>query len=87
MAAWPAPVVRLFLGQITSAAALDAAKNSDAKTENGQVCEVNFYSGELALLQGTQDEAVRLFRLAAKDCPHGFVEWDGANAELKALGG
>jgi hypothetical protein len=32
------------------------------------------------------DEATRLFRLAASDCPHGFNEWDAANAELKALG-
>jgi hypothetical protein len=25
----------------------------------------------------------RLFRLAASDCPHGFIEWGVANAELK----
>jgi hypothetical protein len=33
-----------------------------------------------------KDEATRLFRLAASDCPHIFNEWDAANAELKALG-
>jgi len=26
-----------------------------------------------------------MFRLAARDCPRGLIEWGGANAELKAL--
>ena len=86
MTAWPAPVVRLFLGQMTPAGVLDAAQNADAKTMKGQVCEANFYSGEWALSQGTKDEAIRLFRLAARDCPPSFVESEGANAELRALG-
>jgi lipoprotein NlpI len=38
------------------------------------------------LTKGLKDEATRLFRLAASDCPHDFNEWDAANAELKALG-
>jgi len=38
------------------------------------------------LTNGLKDEATRLFRLAASDCPHSFTEWDAANAELKALG-
>lgn len=54
--------------------------------QSGQVCEANFYSGELSLTKGLKNEAARLFGLAASDCPHGFNEWDAANAELKALG-
>jgi hypothetical protein len=38
------------------------------------------------LTKGLKDEAIRLFRLAASDCPHSFNEWDAANTELKALG-
>jgi lipoprotein NlpI len=86
MKAWPAPVVRLFLGEMTPAAVLAAADDMDAKTKREQVCEANFYSGELALLQGAKDDAIRLFRVAASDCPKTFFEWLGANAELKALG-
>jgi lipoprotein NlpI len=86
MTAWPAPVIRMFLGQMTPAAVLAAADDRDAKKKKGQVCEANFYSGELALQTGAKDEATRLFRLAASDCPHGFTEWGAANAELKALG-
>jgi len=46
----------------------------------------NFFSGELALLEGAKDDATRLFRLAAADCPKIFAQWAAAKAELKALG-
>ncbi len=87
MTKWPAPVIRLFLGETTPAAVLAAADDADAKTRRGQVCEANFYSGELALQQGAKAEATRLFRLAAADCPREFVEGHAANSELDALGG
>jgi lipoprotein NlpI len=87
LAKWPAPVFSLFLGQMTPAAVLAAANDPDAVTTRGQVCEANFYSGEWALHQGARDEAIRLFRLAAADCPRDdFVEGPAANAELTALG-
>ena len=88
MRKWPAPVIRVFLGQTTTAAVLAAAEDADAKTKKGQVCEANFYIGELALQQGANEEATRLFRLAAADCPRDsdFVEGPAAYAELKALG-
>jgi lipoprotein NlpI len=86
MTKWPAPVIRLFLGQTTPAAVLANAVDPDAITRRGQVCEANFYTGELALQQGEKEEAARRFRLAAADCPREFVEGPAANAELKALG-
>ncbi|MBR1246084.1 tetratricopeptide repeat protein [Bradyrhizobium sp. AUGA SZCCT0169] len=86
MNVWPAPIIRLFMGQITPAAALAAADHRDASRKRGQVCEANFYSGELSLTKGLKDEATRLFRLAASDCPRSFHEWEAANAELTALG-
>jgi lipoprotein NlpI len=86
MTKWPAPVIRLFLGQTPPAAVLAAADDPDPNTRRGQVCEANFYSGELALQQGVKEEAARLFRLAAADCPHAFVEGPAADAELRALG-
>jgi lipoprotein NlpI len=86
MTVWPAPVVRLFLDQMTPPAVLAAADDPNATKKKGQVCEANFYSAELSLTKGLKDEATRLFRLAASDCPRSFNEWDAANAELKALG-
>ena len=87
MTKWPAPVIRLFLGETTPAAVLAAADDADAKTRSGQLCEANFYIGELSLQQGAKDEAERLFRLSATDCPREFVEGPSATAELQALSG
>jgi lipoprotein NlpI len=86
MTRWPAPVVRLFLGETTPAAVLAAAADPDPVTRRGQLCEANFYAAEFALQQsGARQEAARLFRLAAADCPPAFVEGPAASAELAAL--
>ena len=86
MTKWPAPIMRLFLGQVTEEALLIAADHPDANIKRGQVCEANFFTGELMLQRGKKDEAARLFRLAAADCPKDFVQSAAANAELKVLG-
>jgi lipoprotein NlpI len=86
MTKWPAPVVRLYLGELTPEALLATADNADAEIKKGQVCEAHFYSGQLALQQNKKDEAKRLFALAAADCPKSFMESPSAEVELKALG-
>ena len=85
MQKWPAPVIHMFLGESTPAAVLAAADDADPKTKLGQVCEANFYSGELALQQGAKQEAARLVHLAANSCPREFVEGPAAKDELAAL--
>jgi len=83
MTAWPAPLVRQFLGELSSAQTLAAAADdSDPKTTQGQACEAAFYSAEWALLKDKRPEALRLFRLAASHCPQGFIESTAAIAEL-----
>jgi lipoprotein NlpI len=82
MTAWPAPIIRHFLGNLSAAQTLEAAFDSDPKTKLGQTCEVNFYTGELALLKKDKKEAQRLLQLASKECPLGFIESTGAIAEL-----
>lgn len=86
MTAWPAPVIRMFLGQVTPAAVLAAADDPNAAKKTAHVCEANFYSGEWALRQGAKDDAVRRLRLAARDCPKTLIEENAATLELKALG-
>jgi lipoprotein NlpI len=86
MTKWPAPVIRLYLGELTPADVLAAADDRNADIKRDRVCEANLFIGELALQQGKNEEAARLFRLAAGDCPQHFVEWYAARAELKALG-
>ena len=84
MTAWPAPVIRHFLGVLSAAQTIAAASDEDPNKQVGQTCEANFYSGELALLKKNKPEATRLFKLAAKDCPPGFIESTAAIAELIA---
>jgi len=82
MTAWPAPVIRQFLGEVNAAQTTAAAADQDPKTQAAQTCEANFYSGEFALLKKNKPEATRLLKLAAKDCPLEFVESTAAIAEL-----
>ncbi|MGP0089477.1 MAG: tetratricopeptide repeat protein [Xanthobacteraceae bacterium] len=86
MTAWPAPVIRMFLGQMTPAGVLAAADDPDPSKKKGRLCEASFYGGELALLTSARDEVTRLLQTAASDCPKNFDEWGAANVELKALG-
>jgi tetratricopeptide (TPR) repeat protein len=69
MTAWPAPVVRHFMGEIDLSALLAAASDPDPVKAKGHLCEARFYGGELILLNGGKDVAERFFRLAASECP------------------
>ncbi|MGA2045221.1 MAG: tetratricopeptide repeat protein [Roseiarcus sp.] len=86
MTNWPAPIVLTYLGQTPEPTLLDTARDLDRdKDPKGEVCEANFYGGEYVLRQGARDEALRLFELAARDCPKGFVETPAAVAAAAAL--
>jgi lipoprotein NlpI len=82
MTAWPAPVIRLFLGQLHTEQVFAAASDTDPKTKQAQTCEANFYSGELALLKKDKKGALHLLKLAADQCPPSFVESTASIAEL-----
>jgi len=85
MTAWPAPVIRHFLGEANAEQTFAAAFDTDPKTRLAQTCEANFYAGELALLNKNRKEAQRLLKLAADQCPPSFVESPAAVAELIVL--
>ena len=82
MKAWPAPIVRLFLGEVTPAELGAAAEQKDAKP--WEVCGARFYSAELALLNGQKADALRLYRQAVKDCPRSNIEWAAAQVALRS---
>ena len=86
MKAWPAPVMRLFVGELKPDAVLTAADDPNPTVKQAHTCEANFYGGQYALIEGQRDEAAKLFEAAAKDCPHGFLEGIAATAELKGMG-
>lgn len=89
MAQWPAPLVRLFLGQTTLAAVVAAAENDDAAIKKGRLCDVSFFGGMASAQRrdGDKNEAIRLLTAAAKSCPLNSVTRGAAEAELKLLGG
>jgi lipoprotein NlpI len=64
MTAWPAPVIRVFLGQLAPDELLAAADDPNPYKKRGQLCEANFFSGEWSLRQGAKEEAARRFGLA-----------------------
>jgi lipoprotein NlpI len=87
---WPAPLLRLYAArQLTPEAAVAASDdtNLSVTARRGRLCEINFYSAELALQKGAKDSALPLLKKAAADCPRDFVEYTGAKAELKLNGG
>jgi len=86
MKVWPAPVVRLYAGEIKPDAVLAGADSPSDTVKAAQVCEANFYSGEYALIGGAREDATKLFQAAVKDCPRGFLEGIAAAAELKGMG-
>jgi tetratricopeptide (TPR) repeat protein len=86
MTAWPAPIVRMFIGEITPTAAAAAATDiSDANKKSDRACDANFFSAEFFLRRSAQDEAIRRFRLAASDCPYASLERSAAKARLKMM--
>jgi lipoprotein NlpI len=86
MSEWPAPVIRLYLGETTREAVLAAADDPNPMTKKRRVCDADFLIGELTLRNGAKDEAVRLFRRGAAECGADTVLRTYADAELKALG-
>jgi len=78
-------VIDYYLGMIDEKRLYAGADDTDPKTRSEQLCEANFYTGELKLLKNAPNEARPLLRAAQKDCPPTFYESHGASAELKRL--
>jgi RsiW-degrading membrane proteinase PrsW (M82 family)/lipoprotein NlpI len=78
-ATWPSPVIQHLEGNISATEARADATNDD------QRCEADFYEGELLIGGGEKEQALAAFHLATGECPTGFVEREGALAELRRL--
>ena len=78
-------IVSLFLEKTTPHDLFLAAKSPDPKKQKENLCEAQFYVGQHTLLRGNESEARKLFSTAVETCPTNFVEYSGAQAELKRL--
>jgi hypothetical protein len=76
---WPYPVIQQMLGRISADDTRAAASNDDER------CEADFYNGELLLAHGDVGSARKGFRIALDECPRGFVEREGVDAEARRL--
>jgi len=77
---WPAPVARMLMGRIDLAAAKAAAASGDER------CEADFYDAASKAGSAPADEVAPLLEAAMKECPTGFIEYEGAKAELRRVG-
>jgi lipoprotein NlpI len=82
---WPAPVVELYRGIADPVSVTSLTADPDLKTQNGQLCEANFYVGQWHLLHSDIPQARALFIRAQNECPKNFYEYRGAVAELERL--
>ena len=84
-AAWPAPVIGLYLGRGDAGSVFKAAQQGEARAQSDQQCEAAFYVGEWHLLHAEKAQALRLFEDAQRNCRKSFSESGGARAELDRL--
>lgn len=85
MTKWPAPVIQLFLGKISSDAVLQAAADKDPEKSAKQQCQANFYIAEYQAFHGQSETARKTFRQAAENCnPNYFLYVKSAQEELKS---
>ncbi len=76
---WPHPLAQFFLGEKTFAEVEALARNND------QLCEFNFYAGDLSVARGDRNQGMEALRRAAKLCPLPFIEASSARWELLRL--
>jgi lipoprotein NlpI len=84
LAAWPGPLIKLYLGQAAPDQVRRASQSGDDAAVYGQTCDADFYVGEYELLQGDRG-AARTGFTAAATCAPIFFEHGFAVEELKRI--
>ena len=82
---WPQPLVDVYLTKLSIDGGIAKASIGDAAAQRAQICEANFYIGELYVLRGEKAEAKRLMQAAVDNCPLEYVERSAARTELKNM--
>jgi HEAT repeat protein len=82
---WPSKVGRFLTGQLTETDFLNAATNTNAKTDREQHCEAYFYAGMKRLIENDKTTAVDYFKKCLATGVKHFEEYQSAEAELRFL--
>lgn len=83
---WPIQVVQYYLGKASEEDMAEAARNPDAKTQRGRLCEMFFYQGEWQIFHEQQSRGIESLKRAKEECQPSYYEHDLVNTELKRLG-
>lgn len=83
---WPAPILRLLLGELTPEKLLQEAKSNYEARERQQLCDANFYIGEWYLAHGEKGLAAASLFKAVNGCWNGYLQRTITIEELKRLG-
>ncbi|MCC9597229.1 MULTISPECIES: DUF3857 domain-containing protein [unclassified Rubrivivax] len=84
--AWPHPVTRWLAGEARYDDAL-AATREGGRADPGRECELQFFAGQKALLDGDRAAARRHFRRAVDTGVTEFIEYGMSRLELQRLDG
>src|SRR5262249_12252821 len=76
---WPAPGGAVFLGRLSAAATIAAARTPAPASEG------RLYVGAWKLLRNDKAGAAAGWQAALDRCPKSFIEYKGARAELQRL--
>jgi lipoprotein NlpI len=82
---WPAPLIKLFLGDAKPENISTAALHGDADKVINQQCEADFYIAEWWLARNDTASAKPLLESAYQKCPKNFIEYAEARFELGTL--
>jgi lipoprotein NlpI len=82
---WPAPAVKMLLGEITPEQCLAAAAHKEAWWQKVLRCEAYYYIGQFHLLRGEKDSARRCFSDCIGTGMTEVLEHASADAGLKRL--
>jgi len=82
---WPVPLLDFYRGKTAVDKVYSEAASKDAQIAINQKCEADFYIGEWQLARKNTADAKSLLQQAVGECPHGFIEFSFAQAELKRL--
>lgn len=85
LTSWPKPIMDLYTGAGNLDDVGRFAGTGDEKAVSAKKCEAHFYVAEWWLAQSNTNAAKALLEDARANCPHDYVEYPAAVAELKRL--
>jgi carboxyl-terminal processing protease len=82
---WPAPLMDYLAGRISESKLRALAASNNPKVHSERLCEINFYSGELAYIAGDEAAARTALRAAVDSRIFHYLELVAAKARLAQL--